>query len=193
MANPTLVVSSRDDDFLYYDNLAYLRKGVKEEKIQFVDYADVHEPPEIPFEVKRTYDFTRTAKAKIREKMTSHLMDVLNPPATLKEQFRAQLRTAFDCLYDYRAYKGSVDKVGQQRHESLYMLIFFNHEDRQFVANVTLSSITARSDDNQYTVNVALVCQRFSYFPLQETDIQQLVETLKRLRKNEDGEPQARV
>ena len=180
MANPKLVVSSREDDFLYYNNLAYLRSGLDAQNIHFVGYADVYQPPQFLFQANRTYDFTRTAKATVRENMTGHLMGVLNPTA-LQEQIRAQLRAAFDCLYDYYAYRGCLEIVRQQRYESLNMLIFYEEGNIKFVAHVTLSSTTIRAGPNQYSVDLALTCQRFSYFPLQVTEFDRVLEALKRL------------
>lgn len=125
--------------------------------------ADVYQPPQFLFQANRTYDYTRTAKANIRENMTGHLMGVLNPTA-LQEPIRAQLHAAFDCLYDYYAYRGCLEIVGQQRYESLNMLIFYDQGNIKFVAHVTLSSTTIRAGPNQYSVDLALTCQRFSFF-----------------------------
>ena len=35
---------------------------------------------------------------------------------------------------------------------------------------------------NQYSVDLALTCQRFSYFPLQVTEFDRVLEALKRLQ-----------
>ena len=190
MANHTLVVSSRDGDFLFYDNWAYLLEGLKAGNIHFLGNEDVHKPQPFLFDANSIYDFTRKAKARIRENMTSHLIGVLNPPAATQEKIHAQICAAFDCLYAYHAYKGSLKILGQRRDESLHMLIFCGDGNTQFVAHVALESITILRASNQYQVDLTLVCHRCSYFPLQETDIQQVLQGLQRLHQNEDGEPQ---
>ena len=54
--------------------------------------------------------------------------------------------------------------------------------ERGYVALVKFNSVTRRNRDRQYTVNATLTCQRFSYFELQESTLDELLEKLQDLK-----------
>ena len=171
------ILTSSQDDFGYYYNLGFLRRGLQEDEIQFEGFVDNHTPEAIDFDNKaRVYDFTRSAQSKIREDMTTRLNGVL-PGLTVGDC--RKIREAFDCLFNYYAYKGYLDRVGQQRAESMKMLIF--NED-QYVAHVYFNVTSRRTGLQHFTVTgIALTCQRFTYFPIQETDFAAVLQALQNL------------
>lgn len=172
-----IIVSSRQDPtFNYYDNLAFLRNGLKKGKIHFQGFVNSHEPT-FDYEKRRIFDFTHSAKAEVRKDMTSHLCDIL--PPGLGQRDRQSIREAFDCLFDYHTYKGYLERVRQQRRESLQMLVFDHNQ--KYVAHVQFKSTTVRDGADRYTVNATLTCQRFTYFPLQETDLDDILGALENL------------
>ena len=61
-----------------------------------------------------------------------------------------QIRGAFDCLFNYYSYKGFLDHVGQQRAESMKMLIF--NAAQQYVAHVYLNFTSRKTGPLQFTV-----------------------------------------
>ena len=172
-----IIVSSRQDpSFSYYNNLVSLRNGLQNNAIHFQGLVNNHAPQAFVYNAGRIYDFTRTAKAEVRENMTAYLCGVL---PGLQQQDHQIIREAFDCLFDYHTYKGYLDIVGQQRREFLNMLVFdHNH---QYVAHVQFNSATVRSDANQFTVNATLTCQRFTYFELQEAVLAAVLAALQNL------------
>ena len=74
-------------------------------------------------------------------------------------------------------------EVGNQRAESMNMLIF--KKPHGYVALVKLNIVTRRNGDHQYTVNATLTCQRFSYFELQESTLDEVLEKLQNLKTTE--------
>lgn len=102
----------------------------------------------------RVYDFSRTAKAKIREEMVSYLSSVL--PGSVYVQY---IRGAFDRLFTYQAgslgYKGFLEEDGQMRSEWLMLQIpVYNGGALQSVAHVYFDSLTHRTGPLQFTVRV---------------------------------------
>ena len=107
------------------------------------------------------YDFTRTAKAKIREDIVSYLISVL--PGSVDAQ---AIRGELDRLFCYQGYKGSLNNVNQERSEWLNMEIrvFDNISGAlQSVAHVYFDSISRRTGPQQFTVpvRVAVITQSF--------------------------------
>lgn len=101
----------------------------------------------------RVYDFTRTAKARIREEMVSYLSNVL--PASVDVQY---IRREFDHLFTYQAgYKGYLERDGEMRSEWLMMQIpVYNGGVLQSVTHVYFDSLTHRTGPLQFTVQVRL-------------------------------------
>ena len=101
----------------------------------------------------RVYDFTRTAKAKIRDEMVSYLSNVL--PGSVNAEY---IRGEFDRLFTYQAgYKGYLEEEGQMRSEWLLMRIpVYNGGVLQSVAHVYFDSLTHRTGPLQFTVRVRL-------------------------------------
>ena len=171
------ILSSIQDDFGYYNNMAFLRRGLQEDRIKFVGFVDNYTPEAIVFNNKgRLYDFTRSAQCYIREDMTAYLSGVL-PGLTTADL--AQIRGAFDCLFNYYTYKGFLDEVGQQRAESMKMLIF--NEDQKYVAHVYFNVTSRKTASQQFTVTAALSCQRYTYFKVQDTNFTAVLQALENL------------
>ena len=172
------ILTSIQDDFGYYNNLAFLQRGLREERIQFQGFVNDYTPNAIVYDDKgRLYDFTRSAQRDIREDMTTNLSGVLPglTPADL-----GQIRGAFDCLFNYYSYKGFLDHVGQQRAESMKMLIF--NAAQQYVAHVYFNVISRKTGSLQFTVTAAsLTCQRYTYFQLQDTNFAAVLQALQNM------------
>lgn len=172
-----IILTSIQDDFGYYNNLVFLRRGLKEGRIQFQGVHN-HAPAAIVFDNNaRVYDFIRSAHSTIRDKMTDYLVTVLQ---ALTDQDRLLIQEAFDCLFNYRTYRGYLDQVGRQRHESMKMLIF--NAAQQYVAHVHFSGTSRKTAAKQYTVNATLTCQCFTYFQVQETDYEAVLQALQNLQ-----------
>ena len=145
-----------EGDFRFNDNLKYLKNGLIQGTLCRQGF-QVYETS-FYFDKKRLYDFTRSAKALIREAMTTHLVKELGQP-----ELQAPLRAAFNSPYNYWNYKlGTTD-------ESLRMLIFVCNYGGQFVADVIFKSKAFLpnpyyTDHTQYAVAVTLVCHRYTYF-----------------------------
>ena len=73
------ILTSIQDDFGYYNNVAYLQKGLLDGRLQFQGFVNNHAPEAIVFDNKApVYDFTRSAHSKIREDIiTTYLGGVL--------------------------------------------------------------------------------------------------------------------
>ena len=136
--------------------------------VPFISEVNIHilEPEPFVFDNKaRVYDFTRTAKATIREAMVSYLIGVLpngvNPRLIQQE---------FDRLFCYQGYKGRLKDVGQEWSEWLCMQIpvFDNSEALQCAAHVYFRSISLRTGPQKFTVlvQVAVITQNFTNRPL---------------------------
>ena len=173
------VVTSIQDDVTYYENLAYLRKGLQKEKIEFI--GAVHNfNPEYNFDSNRVYDFVRSARSTVREGMAANLVDAL---PELQPQDHRIIREAFDCLFDYYSYKRYLDIVGKQRAESMKMLIFNND---QYVAHVYYNCTSFRNGPKDFRVEAALSCQRYTYFPKQQANVEDILEALQNLQVHAD-------
>lgn len=181
------ILTSIQDNFGYYNNLGFLRRGLlrqegEEGRIQFQDVVNNLTPAAIDFgDKRRVYDFIRSAGSRIREDMTTYLGDVL-PGVT--DPDRQLIREALDCLFNYHTYRDHLEQVGDEQRESMHMLIFNDangDENQQYVAHVHFSGVSRKTAARQYTVNVSLTCQRFTYFPLQETNIQAVHDALQNL------------
>ena len=180
MANQTRVVHTKDDEpIVYYENLAVVRTRMHENEDEFrVGHPDVHYE-QFSFNSNQVHNFTRSAKARISKKMSTRLRDVLVPVGIvreeIREEIRRQLQSAFDFLYNYYTYKGRLSEVGQTKDESLYMFIFINRKEMMLVAHVTFYSFSKLAAAGNFTVDVTVVCDRFQYFEMRETDFEQVM------------------
>jgi len=172
---PIEIVSSRQDALCYYDNLAFLRRALNERKVVFQGQVNNWNPAITFANTARVYDFTRKAGSRVREDMTTNLSNVL--PGLQMD--RGKIRAAFDCLFNYFEYKGFLDHVYQQRAESIAMLIF--NQAEQYVVHVNFNSTSVRSGLRQFDVHVAMTCQRYTYFPLQATKFDVVLQALQNL------------
>ena len=173
------VLTSIQDNVDYHNNRRYLEKALKEDLVKFDDNKGVNEPETFVFDnKKRVYDFTRSAKAEIRDDMTKYLKRVL---PGLSSRGLDKIRGAFDCLFNYHdEYKESLKEVNGKRSESMKMLVFNKRgEDNDYVAHVKFNSTSRRTKAKQYTVDVALSYECFTYFPVQETSAEYVFETLR--------------
>jgi len=93
------------------------------------------------------------------------------------------VKLSITCFSNYHHYKEYLKEVGNQRAESMNMLIF--KKPHGYVALVKFNIVTRRNGGHQYTVNATLTCQRFSYFELQESTLDELPEKLQNLKTAE--------
>ena len=182
------IVASNFDDFRYYWNLIYIMKGLQKDEVKFIGEVDNYAPTAFVFNKARVYDFTCTAKATIRDKMTTHLLhpDVL--PGLKEVEGHERIKEPFDCLFNYQGYKTRLEQANSTRDESVKMLIFNDangNKAKQYVAHVTFSCNSHRAN-HQYTVYATLTCQRFSYFPLQEDDFEAVLQALQNLHVDDE-------
>ena len=171
----------REPTFQFYDNLLRLRNGLSNGEIQFEGNVYNYAPNAFVFDNKsRIYDFTRTAKATVGKNMTKFLTDVL------QELPERKCREAFDYLFEYHHYKECLAHVENQKAESMNLLIFQQPDEvnEGYVAFVLFSSVARREAQTEYTVNATLTCQRYSYFELQETNLEELFAALQYLNLN---------
>lgn len=176
-----IVSTVREPTIRYYDNLFYLRKGLSNGEIQFEGNVHNYSPDAFVFDNKRRiFDITRSAHATVRNDMTNYLCGLLT------ELPRHQCVEAFDYLFDYRHYKEYLTLVGDRKEKSMNLLIFRQPDqvNRGYVAHVHFSSVGRRETPIHYTINATLTCQRYSYFPLRETKLEDLFAALQNLNLN---------
>ena len=175
---PFQIVSSvREPTHQYYVNLAYLEKGLQNDQIRFQGKVVNHSPTAFVFPRKTSiWDFTRTANARVRDNMVRALR------TWLPELPEERCLEAFDCLFDYHYYKEYLAHVGQQKRESVNMLIFENQKPwKSYVAHVQFNCVTKRNESSTYTVNATLTCQRYTYFELRRIDLDEVIRALQNL------------
>ena len=170
-----IVSSVREPTFQFYNNLNYLMNGLSNGQIHFQGNVLCYTPNTFVYDNKRRlYDFTRSANAYVRNHMAMVLCGWL-PMLPI-----AQSCEAFDYLFIYHHYKEYLKGVGNQRAESMYMLIF--NKPHGYVALVKFNIVTRRNGLHLYAVNATLTCQLFSYFELQENTLDESVQKLQNLR-----------
>ena len=166
-----IVSSVQGLPFQFYDNLNYLMNGLSNGQIHFQGTVHSYTPNTFVYDNKRRlYDFTRSAKADVRNHMASMLC------YWLPMLPNAQSREAFNYLFNYLHYKEHLKGVGNQRAESMYMLIF--NKPHGYVALVKFNIVTGRNGLHQYAVNATLTCQLFSYFELQKSTPDEVLQKL---------------
>ena len=162
-------------------------KGLQNDEVAFTGVVNNYAPEAFVFNKGRIFDFTRSAKATIRDKMTAHLLqpDVL---PGLEVGDHETIKEPFDCLFNYQGYKTRLEQANSTRDESMKMLIFNDangNQAKQYVAHVTFSCDSHRASQ-QYTVYPALTCQRFTYFPLQDEDFEAVLQALQNLQVTDE-------
>ena len=161
------ILTSIQHNVDYCYNRAYLESALQSGDVQFIPDAFFIQTPEIPFNEKaRLYDFARTARKKVRERMITYLKAAL-PGLSIGDGPDIQtIRGAFNGLFNYQEYKRLFNNL-QQLFDTMEMLIF--NEACQYVAHVIFKSLSCPNGIADYTVYVTLTCQRYTYFPLQKT------------------------
>ena len=130
----------------------------------------------------RIYDFTRTAQATVPEDIVCFLSqpDVL---PGLQEEGKEETKQIFGCLFNYLKYKNHLQRISDRQDASMSMLIFNdrNGEGDQppYVVHVSFDSVSRRTADRQFTVNVTLSCQRLTYFEAQNEDFDAIKKALR--------------
>ena len=170
-----IVSSVQGLPFQFYDNLNYLMNGLSNGQIHFQGNVLSYTPNTFVYDNKRRlYDFTRSAKADVRNRMASILC------SWLPMLPNAQSREAFAYLFNYLHYKEYLKGLGNQRAESMYMLIF--NKPHGYVALVQFNIVTRRNGLHLYAVNATLTGQLFSYFDLLESTLDEFLQKLQNLR-----------
>jgi len=172
------ILTSFQDAYGYFNNLAYLQSALNTDAVAFKGPVNNYAPVIVFDNTARVYDFTRKAGSRVREDMTTYLNNVKVPPGLQMGDVQ-KIRAAFDCLFNYYEYKGNLEIVTQKKSRSISMLIF-NHA-QQYVAHVYFNSTSVRTGPQQFDVNVALTCQRYTYFPMQQTNYEAVLEALQNL------------
>ena len=191
MASSIRIVHPNDDDsFLYYENLAVVLTRLRENENDFRVGDPVDHSEQFTFNTNRVYDFTRSAKATIRDYMTPYLLNVLVPDAVpeIVEEIGEQLRAAFDFLYNNNSYKGSLSAAHQTKNEYLNMLMFINREGTRLLAHVTFHSISRLAAPGNFTVDAELKTRRFQYFDVHETNFEQVMNEVMCLNPHANNE-----
>ena len=174
------IVSSRQESsYLYYVNRAYLEKGLSNDQIHPQGDFENHSPQAFEFQTASVSNFTKSAKARVRDYMVGALLKWL--PALPK----SRCQEAFDCLFNHHYYREYLSGVGQTKAESVFMLIFVNQSPTErYVAHAQFSCISKRNERNTYTVNANLSCQRYTYFELKQTDLAEVLRALQNMHMN---------
>ena len=178
------VLASITDDVGYYYNLGYLQRALQNNQVHFNGGVNNHAPVFVFNNTARIYDFTRSAKSRIRDDMAAYLLQPNVLPG-LQAQDQQAIQEPFDRLFNHLDYKRSLSQVNQQQVESMKMLIFNDangFQAEQYVAHVTFTCNSHREVQQQlFTVNASLTCQRFTYFPLQGDDFEAVLQALQNL------------
>lgn len=161
------LLTSIQNNLDYCYNRAYLESALRSGDVQFIPDAFFSRTPEIVFNKKaRLYDFTRSARAKVREEMITYLKTAL-PGLSIGDGPDIQMiRGALNCLFNYQEHKSLFNNL-QPLYDEMEMLIF--NKAYQYVAHVKFESTSCPTGIAEYTVYAALTCQRYTYFPLQYT------------------------
>ena len=172
---PITIVSSTQNNLDYYNNRAYLESALLAGHVQFLEEPYIC-TPEIKFSDKaRLYDFTRSARATVREQMVNYLSIAL-PALTVGDV--QMIRGALNCFFNYQEYKECFNQGSPQLFESMEMLIF---NPVQYVALVKIACTSCLTGPAEYTVFAALTCQRFTYFPVQTTNLEAVLQALQQM------------
>ncbi|KAL9979461.1 hypothetical protein ACROYT_G017132 [Oculina patagonica] len=131
------VLTSIQNNVDYSYNRDRLERALQADQVKFLD--PYIQTPEIRFfDKQRVYDFTRSAKAQVREQMLTYLKDALLGLSYSVAGNVQMIRGALDCFFNYQQYKESVQQVAGQRFaESMEMLIsVVVREDLKYAALV---------------------------------------------------------
>ena len=178
------ILSSTQNNLDYYNNRAYLESALLAGHVQFLEEPYIR-TPEINFSDKaRLYDFTRSARATVREQMVNYLSIAL-PALTVGDV--QLIRGALNCFFNYQEYKECFNQGSPQRFESMEMLVF--NAVQQYVALVKIACNSCLTGPAEYTVFATLTCQRFTYFPVQPTNVEAVIQALQQMHLNIIGAP----
>lgn len=177
--------TSIENNNSYNFNLGYLLRAIEKGDVR--GEGKPKEDHKGGFELKdkaRIYDFTRTAQAKAREYIVNYLSQPNVLPG-LQEEDQEEIRQIFGCFFNYQKYKNHLQQIGDRREESMSALIFNDgngiEDQPRYVAHVSFLSISRRTADKRFTVEVRLSCRRFKYFEAQNEDFDAILKALKDL------------
>ena len=124
--------------------------------------------------------------------MTNHLLQAQVLPG-LQAEDRQVIQEPFECLFsNLPGYKRSLpmNQDLPQRVESMHMMIFNGANVVQpYVAHVSLTCNSHRAAQQQFTVDAALTCQRFTHFPFQEEDFETVLHAFQNLHVQDQQDP----
>ena len=136
------------------------------------------------YEKARIYDFTRTARADIRDDAVGFLHKEEVLPG-LQEEGQKWIEEIFNGFFNYYTYKRQLENIGCNVSESMFMLIFNDcngaEDQPRYVAHVTFSVKSCLTSDKKYTVDVTLSCRRVTYFEVQKMDLDDFNQAMKDL------------
>lgn len=132
----------------------------------------------------KIYDFTRTARAEIRDDAVGFLCKEEVLPG-LQKKDQEWIKEIFNDFFNYYTYKRQLEKIGCNVLESMSMLIFNGcngvEDQPGYVAHVTFLVKSCLTSDKEYTVDVRLSCRRVTYFEVQKMDLNDFNQAMKDL------------
>ena len=106
------VLASITDDVGYYYNLGYLQRALQHNQVHFNGGVNNHAPVFVFNNKACIYDFTRSAKSRIRDDMAAYLLQPNVLPG-LQAQDQQIIQEPFDRLFNHLDYKRSLSQVNQ--------------------------------------------------------------------------------
>ena len=172
------ILSSIQNNLDYYNNRAYLECALQKGVVQFLDPPYICTFEKVFINKTRLYDFTRSAKATIRDEMVTHLIYAL-PGVSIAGDIQMIRAALNSCFFNYQEYKEYFYQGSPQLFESMEMLVF--NAVQQYVALVRVACTSCLTGPAEYTVFATLTCQRFTYFPVQPTNVEAVLQALKQM------------
>lgn len=177
------ILTSLADNDNYKLNAVYLMKKLKKTVITKQGKNHLHNK-KFDYNKARIYDFTRTARADIRDDAVDSLCKKVALPGVQKED-QEFIKEIFDGFFNYLTYKRQLKEVGHDVSESMSMLIFNECKGEKdqpgYVAHVTFLVKSCRTSDEKFTVDVTLSCQRVTYFKVEKIDLSAFNKAIKDL------------
>ena len=158
-----IIVIAQQDSLAYFKNINLLQQGLRNNQIDLNGQVETYDPGPQSFLHRSVYDFSRTAK----EKLTQLLVNCVD--SFLSGLNRQQVTGAFDTFFHYDYFTDYLDNCGQKRYETMNMLVF-NPTMLGYMAQIDFKTMAVRGPArgngyNDFTVHIAVTCQRYTYFP----------------------------